>query len=192
MQNIFSYFQVSEVSHFSADGHSVTLADGKTISVDTVIFATGFLFDYPFLDKNCGITVNDNRVTHLFKHIVNINCPSMFFVGIPNWTPQFQLLYFQAVYISKVLANEISLPPADEMLLDESHDFKLKTDQGWPPRKAHNMFGISFKYLDYLADTSCIDRMPRYLRNIYNHVLKTRIQDVMNFRNVTFRREDFE
>ena len=36
-----------------------------------------------FLAPDCGVTVSQRRVSPLFKHLVNINRPSMCFVGIP-------------------------------------------------------------------------------------------------------------
>lgn len=184
--------EVPEISHFNEDGHSLTVTDGRNLNVDTVIFATVFLHEYPFLSENCGIHVLENRVVPLFKQIVNVQHPSMFFVGVSNWMPLFPIMYLQAVYISKILSGEINLPPLNEMLSEQSHEFHSSLKYDWHPSKAHAMNDIIFEYADYLSDACSADRIPNYVKNIYLHVYQKRKQDVANYRNDAYSQEDFE
>ncbi len=48
-----------------------------------IILATGYLYSFPFLSMDCGITIDDNFIRPLFKHCININYPSMAFIGMP-------------------------------------------------------------------------------------------------------------
>lgn len=159
--------------------------------MDTVIFATGFIHDYPFLHKDCGIRVIENRVTPLFKQILNIQHRSMFFVGVSNWMPLFPLMYLQAVYISKVLSGEIDLPSVDEMQSEQFREFKASLKYDWHPSKAHCMNDIIFEYADYLADATKADRIPNNVKNTYFHVYKSRKQDVLNYRKAAYPPDDF-
>eukprot|EP00929_Paragymnodinium_shiwhaense_P052242 TRINITY_DN26174_c0_g3_i1.p1 TRINITY_DN26174_c0_g3~~TRINITY_DN26174_c0_g3_i1.p1 ORF type:complete len:478 (-),score=74.48 TRINITY_DN26174_c0_g3_i1:87-1343(-) len=64
-------------------------AHGSTLEfppVQDVILATGYIYDYPFLDaQNVGLEYGPNKrsVLPLYQHIVDANCPSLCFVGIP-------------------------------------------------------------------------------------------------------------
>lgn len=185
-------FQVSEVTHFNEDGKSLTLIDGRVLVVDAVIFATGFVHDYPFLNKNCNIHVLENRVTPLYKQIVNTRHPTMFFAGVTSWQPTFQIIYLQAVYISKVLAGEIVLPSVKEMVSEQSRDFMSSLKYDWQPSEAHRMSDVVLNYADYLADASGADRMRNYVKNMNLHVHNRREDDVVNYRDDTYSVEDFE
>ncbi|KAF5274059.1 hypothetical protein FQR65_LT04457 [Abscondita terminalis] len=86
-------FKLENVSNKPAveEFHSKSAAfiDGTTEEIDIVIFCTGFEYKFPFLEEECGITVDDNCVRPLFKHIINIQHPTMFFIGIPFLVPAF-------------------------------------------------------------------------------------------------------
>lgn len=59
------------------------LKDGTTIEADVFLFCTGYRYSFPFLDENCCIQVDDNYVTPLYKHLINIEHPSMCIIGVP-------------------------------------------------------------------------------------------------------------
>lgn len=68
----------------SVDGSRLTLQDNSTIEVDTFIYCTGYLLDFPFLDETSGIVVEKNRVRPLYRKTVNVKHPSMIIVGLPT------------------------------------------------------------------------------------------------------------
>ena len=77
------------------------LKDGTTIeAIDVFLFCTGYKYSFPFLDENCGIQVDSNYVTPLYKHFINIEHPSMCIVGIPTTVvpfPMFHMHVFCAI-----------------------------------------------------------------------------------------------
>jgi hypothetical protein len=59
----------------------------------------GYNHSYPFLSPECGINVVDGRyVEPLYLHIININHPTMAFVGIPFRTFLFPLFNQQVSF----------------------------------------------------------------------------------------------
>ncbi|XP_066152119.1 uncharacterized protein [Euwallacea fornicatus] len=63
--------------------------DGKAIfeddseeDFDNIIYCTGYQYCYPFLTEDCAIFVDDNWVKYLFKHVINVNHPTMGLIGI--------------------------------------------------------------------------------------------------------------
>ncbi|KAG8224381.1 hypothetical protein J437_LFUL005203 [Ladona fulva] len=67
----------------SASGDGFTLEDGTECKADALIYCTGYHYNFPLLSKECAIEVKDNRVTPLYKHLINIEYPSMCLVGLP-------------------------------------------------------------------------------------------------------------
>lgn len=77
--------------------------------VDALIFCTGYNFKFPFLDKSTKISVDDNYVKPLYKHMFNVEHPSMSFVGIPMGVVPFPFFHVQVLFliILKIFINLI-------------------------------------------------------------------------------------
>lgn len=67
----------------SANGSTFILRDGSEVTADAIIYCTGYLFAYPFLDEKTGITVDDNYVKTVYKHLINAEHPTMCLIGLP-------------------------------------------------------------------------------------------------------------
>ncbi|XP_031634190.1 dimethylaniline monooxygenase [N-oxide-forming] 5-like [Contarinia nasturtii] len=103
-----------EVGRFGKN--SVEFKDGSRAKISVVIFATGYLFDYPFLDsKNSGIVTNGTYVGPLYKQILNIQHPTMAFVGIPTCYKHNPMYDLQARFALKYWTGVIYLPSYDHM-----------------------------------------------------------------------------
>lgn len=64
--------------------------DGTEQTFSVIFYATGYNYTYPFLANDSGITFDNNNVQPLYKHIFNIEHPTMLFIGllsglIPTW-----------------------------------------------------------------------------------------------------------
>lgn len=56
-----------------------------SVVADVVIFATGYNYEFPFLkESTSGIKVDDNYITPLYQHMINVDHPTMYFIGIPQ------------------------------------------------------------------------------------------------------------
>ena len=53
------------------------------VEAEAVILATGYHYNFPFLDPKCGVKVEDRVVQPLYKHLISIANPSLAFVGLP-------------------------------------------------------------------------------------------------------------
>ncbi|XP_021660779.2 flavin-containing monooxygenase FMO GS-OX5 isoform X2 [Hevea brasiliensis] len=70
-----------ESSH--EDG-TVVFRDGSAIVADVILHCTGYKYHFPFLKTHGIVTVNDNRVGPLYKHVFPpVLAPWVSFVGIP-------------------------------------------------------------------------------------------------------------
>lgn len=62
---------------------------------DCIISFAGYEFTFPFLSEKCGVTVEDNVVKPLYKHLINVAHPTMAFIGIPSKIVPFPFFDYQ-------------------------------------------------------------------------------------------------
>ncbi|XP_062074059.1 flavin-containing monooxygenase FMO GS-OX-like 5 isoform X1 [Humulus lupulus] len=141
----------SMIERAHQDG-SVAFEDGTVVFADTIIHCTGYKYHYPYLETNDIVTVDDNRVGPLYKHIFPpYLAPSLSFVGIPWKVPPFPLFEFQSKWIAGVLSNRIRLPLVEEMMEDVESFYSMLEMSGLPKRYTHRMGESVFEYCNWLA-----------------------------------------
>lgn len=84
------------VKRFTMTG--AEFVDGTHETFTTIIWATGYDFAYPFLSVDCDIHVDDRFVQPLYKQVLNINHPTMAFIGIPSSCCTTQLFDLQVCH----------------------------------------------------------------------------------------------
>ncbi|XP_025408400.1 senecionine N-oxygenase-like isoform X2 [Sipha flava] len=88
---------------------TVCFIDKTSVALDAIIYCTGFKIALPFLKPSCGINlINDELITSLHKNIVNMNNPSMGFIGFINMNFVFPIFDLQARYYIEFLRNNYS------------------------------------------------------------------------------------
>lgn len=91
-----------EVKRFTKTG--AEFVDGSEEAFTVIFYATGYNFDFPFLTNDSGITVENNFVQPLYKHIVNIEHPTMMFIGVTSGLlPTFPTVELQVHFIFSLL-----------------------------------------------------------------------------------------
>ncbi|XP_046385336.1 flavin-containing monooxygenase FMO GS-OX4-like isoform X2 [Ischnura elegans] len=162
------------------------LEDGRKCEADMVLFCTGYQYNFPFLSSDCKIQVIDNRVVPLYKHIINIEYPTMCFIGLPFIVLPFVMFDYQVQFFIKTLDLPVILPSKEEMEKDSAEDLKKRIDLGMPSRYAHKLDYMQWEYFEYLAKSADIPKPPVLLRKIYEDVRKTIKTDVMNFKTYRY------
>ncbi|XP_012283263.1 flavin-containing monooxygenase FMO GS-OX-like 4 [Orussus abietinus] len=156
-----------------------TFKDGVTTTADVFMYCTGYLFRFPFLDDSCQIQVDDNYVSPLYKHLVNIEHPTMCIVGIPSSVVPFPLFHMQVKYFLALLQGRVELPSKSDMLVDAA----LKTPM---KRHAHRLANKQWEYNDSLADAGGFERLPAFYRIGYNSWSQERNRNLLNYKNTKF------
>lgn len=78
-----------QIEAVGSDG-GVNFQDGSKILADIILHCTGYKYHFPFLETNGIVTVDDNRVGPLYKHVFPpAFAPSLSFVGLP-WKVKFR------------------------------------------------------------------------------------------------------
>ncbi|CAL1685616.1 unnamed protein product [Lasius platythorax] len=142
----------------SIDKTTFRLRDGTTVDdINVLIFCTGYKYSFPFLNENCGIRIDNNYVTPLYKHLINIEHPSMCIVGIPTVVVPFPMFHMQVQYFLALLEGRVTLPTKSVMLEDSI----LKTPE---KKHAHKLMDRQWDYNDSLAIVGGFDRLPLFYK----------------------------
>ncbi|GLV42179.1 Flavin-containing monooxygenase 2 [Carabus blaptoides fortunei] len=150
------------------ENNRAVFMDNSSEEIDAIIYCTGYEYDFPFLSKECEIKVENNFVQPLYKHLINIERPTMAIIGIPFTVLPFPMFDFQARFFLKHLKGNITLPSKEDMKLDTSRDMEARKARGFPIKHAHKL-GPEFQgpYFTDLAHVAQIEPLLPVKLNIY-------------------------
>ncbi|KAL9142108.1 hypothetical protein ABFS82_14G147500 [Erythranthe guttata] len=171
-------WQHSEINRVDGNGE-VMFEDGASVYADIIFHCTGFKYDFPFLKTDGIVTVDDNRVGPLYKHIFPPKlAPGLSFVGLPYFAAPVLAIYdLQAKWIACVLSGKTSLPSEEEMLADTREYYRNMVEKGVPKHHTHSL-GHEFDYADWLSSRMGLQGVDERTRSIqksyYKFLVKNR------------------
>ena len=157
--------------------------DGTQTEIDVLMLCTGYKYEFPFLSSPCAVSTKDERVMPLYKHVVHIEWPTLFFVGIPKAICPFPLFDCQVQFALGTKDGRMELPSKEEMYMDTKQDFENRRGSGFPVRHAHHMAARQWDYNDDLAALAHFTPIPKVVRKIYDHVHSYRVTDLPGYKN---------
>jgi dimethylaniline monooxygenase (N-oxide forming) len=96
------------------DGKTIHFVDGTAEEFDTLIAATGYRIDLPFIAPD--ILATDNNRLDLFLRMVPPDCPGLFFMGFFNTDTALNMVFeHQARWVREILLGNAKLPAAGTM-----------------------------------------------------------------------------
>ena len=105
------------------EGQTIHFVDGTAEEFDTLIAATGYLIDLPFISRDI-VPLNDNRLD-LFKRMTRPDWPGLYLMGFFNLDSALNMVYeYQARWVRDIELGEAKIPSAIEM----KADIKRKSD----------------------------------------------------------------
>ncbi|XP_050419656.1 senecionine N-oxygenase-like isoform X2 [Adelges cooleyi] len=137
----------------SISKNTVCFNDNSIAEMDAIIYCTGFKIALPFLKSSCGINVEDKLITPLHKIIININNPTMGFIGFLNMTFIFRVFDLQVRYFLKFFQNHLNRCP-------QNMDFMVEA-------KTHFIGDSVFNYCKSIANELQIEPIPDIFFEIY-------------------------
>lgn len=107
------------------EGNTVHLKDGSNIEVDSIIYATGYHTDFPFLDPEF-LAIQDNYIP-LYKRIFMPGAKNIAFIGVfqaITWG-FLDIMEKQAKMVAEYLTGTYRLPSVDEQKADIEKEKKV-------------------------------------------------------------------
>jgi hypothetical protein len=120
----------TSVESFTENG--LQLGDSTALDLDTVILATGWRTDFSFISPDVWERLDPgDDGFYLYRHIVNPNLPTLFFVGRAATITCILTDSLQACWLANVLNGKVQLPSTEDMRqnIEEMKAWK----QSWMP-----------------------------------------------------------
>lgn len=166
--------------------------DGSFEEFSTVIYATGYDYQFPFLSIDCGLHCREKFVQPLYKHCININRPSLAIIGIPYFAVAMPLFDLQARFCLTFMTNKKQLPLREEMLEDTERDMTER----WTRLKRHKAHFLGMdkhaEYYEDLAKTAGIEGIKPVVAKIFNKSFGNFFDNFNTFRSFNFKIIDDE
>ena len=141
----------TSVEKFSESG--LQLGDGTALDLDTVILATGWKVDFSFISPDVWARLDPgDDGFYLYRHIVNPNVPTLFFIGRAATITCILTFSLQARWLANVLSGKVRLP-SDEEMRQNIEDMKA-WKQSWMPfssARSARLLAHSLHYHDELV-----------------------------------------
>lgn len=120
--------EVPQIVEFMLEDRAVRFEDGRVEkNIDAVVFCTGYLYSYPFLQSMQPPIVTDGkRVRGLYKQLFHIEHPSLAFPLLPQKVLPFPMSDFQAAATARLWSERISLPSREVMQAWERKEVQEK------------------------------------------------------------------
>jgi trimethylamine monooxygenase len=100
------------------EGNSATFADGSSARVDAIILCTGYQHHFPFLPDDLRLkTANRLAIADLWKGVVWVHNPRLFYLGMQDQWYTFNMFDAQAWYVRDIIAGLIPVPDSVEKRL---------------------------------------------------------------------------
>ena len=176
-----------DISHVNENGDFV-FENNEIAKVDVFIPCTGYSYDFPFLDSDSKISIQEDfRVVRgLYLHIFNIVYPSLSFIGIPWKNAPLPMFHQQCSYVCNILNELKQLPTEEDMLIDTETERRDRLSDSEPLRYFHRMGPKQFAYNNRLAELSGCAKNPPIYEDLYRYAQALRKVSVMNYKDQEF------
>ncbi|KMT10744.1 hypothetical protein BVRB_5g114020 [Beta vulgaris subsp. vulgaris] len=176
-----------QIESLEEDGR-VLFVDGSCVIADSIIYCTGYLYTFPFLDTKGIIEVDDDRVGPLYQHTFPPSlAPSLSFIGIPRKIIGFPFFESQAVWIAQLLSGKKTLPSWEEMMKSIKEFYHSREASGIPKHNTHDI--ANFEYCDRYADEVGFPRLEEWRKELCISALINAEANLEIYRDVY---DDFE
>jgi trimethylamine monooxygenase len=100
------------------DENTAYFGDGSSKKVDAIILCTGYKHHFPFLPDDLRLkTANRLATADLYKGVVWVNNPKLFFLGMQDQWFTFNMFDAQAWWVRDVILGRIAVPAEKATLL---------------------------------------------------------------------------
>lgn len=172
--------------------HGVIFTDGSCQSYSVIFYCTGYKYTFPFLSVDSGISCDNNYVRPLYKHCININRPTLAFVGLPFYVCATQMFDLQARFCLKFMTGQKKLPSKCEMMEVFEEEMSERWQRGLRKHQAHMMGPDQHRYYQDIAAIAEIEPLKPVVTKLHNWSSLRFLDDLTNFRKDVFRILDDE
>ena len=167
------------------DDEGRIVAGEYAVEVDTLLFCTGYQYDFPFL-LDVPVKVEDGWVHPLYHDVILSDLPSLGFIGLPFLIIPFPIFEIQAKWFTRQLKGVFKLPSKRSMLRAVRDRRQLLVNSGKLQRHFHRLGEHQFNYFNQLAAQCGEPGLPEWFVQTWRDVGKLREQNSGGYKDVPF------
>ncbi|AZO11545.1 MULTISPECIES: NAD(P)/FAD-dependent oxidoreductase [unclassified Mesorhizobium] len=168
------------------EGNVATFKDGSTATVNAIILCTGYKHHFPFMADELRLrTANRLATADLYKGVVYVHNPALFYLGMQDQWYTFNMFDAQAWWVRDVVLGRISLPASKNDLIADVEKRVAAEDAGKDSYDAIRYQGNYIKEL--IAETDYPSFDVDGADEAFFQWKKHKIKDIMAFRDNSYR-----
>ncbi|MDD8024177.1 MAG: NAD(P)/FAD-dependent oxidoreductase [Paracoccaceae bacterium] len=161
-------------------------ADGSTKKIDAIILCTGYKHYFPFLPDDLRLKTKNRLATaDLYKGVVYVHNPKMFYLGMQDQWFTFNMFDAQAWYVRDIIMGRIEVPADKQVLMADVSERETREEVSDDVKYAIKYQGAYVKEL--IADTDYpsfdVDGACEAFFEWKHH----KADDIMAFRNHSYK-----
>ncbi|MDE0110895.1 MAG: NAD(P)/FAD-dependent oxidoreductase [Albidovulum sp.] len=155
--------------------------DGSSAEIDAIILCTGYLHHFPFVEDKLRLrTANRLATADLYKGIVWVNDPDLFYLGMQDQWYTFNMFDAQAWYVRDIILGRLQVPGKSERVADVEARVAAEDD-------LEDDYGAIEYQGDYVRELVADTDYPSFDIDAANTAFfqwkKHKKQDIMTFRD---------
>ncbi len=167
------------------EGKTAYFADGSTKDVDAIILCTGYKHYFPFLPDDLRLKTKNRLATaDLYKGVVYVHNPKMFYLGMQDQWFTFNMFDAQAWYVRDIIMDRINVPTDKAVLEADVVERVEREDASDDVKYAINYQAEYIKEL--IADTDYPSFNVDGATEAFMEWKKHKAKDIMDFRNNSY------
>ncbi|KAF5274052.1 hypothetical protein FQR65_LT04450 [Abscondita terminalis] len=114
----------------------------------------------------------DNWVRPLYKQVINVQFPTMYFIGLPYIVCDIPMFELQVQFALASFQAKFILPHKQDMIVELDEYMKKRRERGIPDQQAH-LLGTpeaQKEYFQELSDTAGLPRIPSVINKLYARI----------------------
>ncbi|MFM7443832.1 MAG: NAD(P)-binding domain-containing protein, partial [Tabrizicola sp.] len=134
------------------DENTAYFKDGTSKKIDAIILCTGYKHHFPFLPDDLRLkTANRLATADLYKGVVWVHNPKLFYIGMQDQWFTFNMFDAQAWWVRDAIMGKIKIPTDKAVLLKDVEDRVAHEDAG---QDAHDAIHYQGDYVkELIAET---------------------------------------
>ncbi|MGQ3673768.1 NAD(P)-binding domain-containing protein [Xanthobacter sp. TB0136] len=163
-------------------GKTAHFADGSSRNIDAIILCTGYKHHFPFLPDDLRLkTANRLATADLYKGVVWVHNPALFYLGMQDQWFTFNMFDAQAWYVRDIILGRIQVPQDKQVLLADVAERIAREEASDDVKYAIKYQGDYVKELIAETDYPSFD-VDGACEAFYKWK-KHKTEDIMGFRN---------
>lgn len=168
------------------EGNVATFKDGSTTTVNAIILCTGYKHHFPFMSDDLRLrTANRLATADLYKGVVYVHNPALFYLGMQDQWYTFNMFDAQAWWVRDVILGRIKLPASKNELIADVEKRVAGEDAGEDSYDAIRYQGNYIKEL--IAETDYPSFDVDGADEAFFQWKKHKAKDIMGFRNNSYK-----